>query len=107
MLEYNPKFESIQQSIKSLRTETENLEERIDRVELKLDGYDQNALLDSLVFQGIKQKQGVSLKPNLLGVINQNMGVNVSENGIALTYQFKMNNTSQSQNSLEKFLRFS
>ena len=50
MLEYNPKFRSIQQSLKSLRTEIENLEERIERLERKQDGYDQNALLDSLVF---------------------------------------------------------
>ena len=99
LLEYYPKYQSIKPSLKSLMTEIENLEEQIERLELKLDGYDQNALLDSLVIQGIKQKPGVSLKTTLLGVSNQNMGVNVSENDIALTYRFRMNNTWQSQNS--------
>ena len=100
LLEYNPKFRSIKTSFKSLMTEIENLEEQIERLELKLDGYDQKALLDSLVIQGIKQKPWVSLNTTLLGEFDQNIGGNISETDS--TYQFRMNNTSQSQNSFGK-----
>ena len=48
----------------------------------------------------------MSLKTTLLTVFIQNMGVNVSENDITLTCRFRMNKTSQSQNSLKKFHRF-
>jgi len=100
LLEYYPKYQSIKPSLKSLMTEIENLEEQIERLELKLDGYDQNALLDSLVIQGIKQKPGVSLNTTLLGVFNQNIDGNILRTDS--TYQLRMNNTSQSQNSFGK-----
>ena len=54
-LEFNPKFAKIEQALLgSLRFQIENLEERIGRIEKKLDNYDQESMLDSLVFHGVK-----------------------------------------------------
>ena len=49
-VEYNPKFLKIENSLKILRNQIENLEERIGKPEVKLDNFVQNSLLDSLVF---------------------------------------------------------
>ena len=41
VVEYNPKFEKLEKSLKTLKTLIGNLEERINRIEMRLDDYDQ------------------------------------------------------------------
>ena len=52
--EYNPKFKKLEKSLTTLKTQIENLEERVNRIEMRLEDYDQEALLDSLVILDIQ-----------------------------------------------------
>ena len=68
-LEFNPKFAKIGQALSNLRTQIENLEEKISRIEKKLDDYDQASLLDSLIFHGVKQLPGVDTRTTIFQII--------------------------------------
>ena len=74
-LEFNPKFAKIEHTPSSLRNQIENLEERISRIETKLDDYDQESLLDSLVFHGVKQLPRVDTRTTISRIINSKMSV--------------------------------
>ena len=49
-LEYNVKFEKIEKLFSSLDSQIQSLELRVATIEEKLDDYEQERLLDSLVF---------------------------------------------------------
>ena len=60
-VEYNRKFYKIGKVLKGLRAQIESLENRIAKMEYRLDEYQQEAQLDSRVFAGVKQAPGVDL----------------------------------------------
>ena len=100
-LEFNPNFAKIEQALSSLRTQIENLEERIARIEEKLDDYDQESLLDSLVFHGVKQLPGVDTRTTISSIINSKMSVtDLSFSDLISVYRFRLNNpTTQHEGS--------
>ena len=92
-LELNPKFAKIEQALSSQRTQIENLEERISRIKKKLDDYDQESLLDSLVFHGVKQLPGVDTRTTIFQIINNKMSVtDLSYSDFINVYRFRLNN---------------
>ena len=100
-LEFNPKFGKIEQALSSLRTQIENLEERISRIEKKLDDYDQASLLDSLIFHGVKQLPGVDTRTTIFQIINNKMSVtDLSSSDLINVYRLQLNNlTTQHEES--------
>ena len=92
-LEFHPKFVKIEQTLSSQRNQIENLEERISRIEKKLDDYDQESLLDSLVFHGVKQLPGVDTRTTISRIINSKMSVtDVSSSDLINVYRLRLNN---------------
>ena len=65
-VEYNPKFLKIEKSLKILRKQIENLEERIEKLEVKLDDFDQDSLLDSFAFYGLRQQHNFDLQTTMI-----------------------------------------
>ena len=100
-LEFNPKFAKIEQALSSLRTQIENLEERISRIEKKLDDYDQASLLGSLIFHGVKQLPGVDTRTTIFQIINSKMSVtDLSSSDLINVYRLRLNNlTTQHEES--------
>ena len=93
MIEFNPKFQRIEKSLKGLSNELENLEDRLNRLENKLDSYEQESLLDSLVFHGVRQKTGVDTRSAVLLTINQKMSLpEISTNEVVNVYRLRLNN---------------
>ena len=74
-VEYNGKFDKIGKVLKGLRAQTESLENRIAKMEDRLDEYQQEAQLDSLVFVEVKQAPGVDLKVTMNNIIKDKMGL--------------------------------
>ena len=98
-LEFTPKFQSILQSYKSLKAEVQGLENRVQQMESRIDDFEQEKLLDSLVFNGVKQLPGEDLKATTMNIITQKMGVTgFSQNDIQSIYRYRLNNsTAQGQ----------
>ena len=74
-LEFNPILDRIERELKACRMQTLNLETRMEKIEVKLDDMNQENILASLVFNGLKQTPGVDLKTTLLNVLSTQMGV--------------------------------
>ena len=74
-LEYNAKFEKIETTLRKLYNAVNLLENKISNLEDKFDQLEQDALLDSLIFYGVKPNPNVELRENLNGVITQIMGL--------------------------------
>ena len=92
-LEFNPKFQLIEKSLKGLKNELEYLEEKLNRLESKLGGYKQKSLLDSLVFHGVRQLTGADTHSALLSIINRKMALpEFTTNGIKNVYRLRLNN---------------
>ena len=92
-LEFNPKFAKIEQALKGLRTQIENLEDRIIRIETKLDDFDQESLLDSLVFHGAKQLPSVESRTAILQILNSKMSLTeLSPSDLINVYRLRLNN---------------
>ena len=71
--------------------QTLNLENRIEKIEVKLDDINQENILDSLVFSGLKQKLGVDLKPTWLNVLSIQTGVTSMSSGkLSSVFWFRM-----------------
>jgi len=51
-LEFRPKFLSILQTYKRLRAEIQGLKNRMAQMESRIDDFEQEKILDSLVFNG-------------------------------------------------------
>lgn len=91
-LEFNPILDRIERELKMYRMQTRNLENRIEKIEVKLDDIDQENMLDSLVFNGLKQKPGVDLKTTMLSVLSTRMGVTgISSGELSSVFRFRMN----------------
>ena len=92
-LEFNPKFAKTERALSSLRTQIENLGERISRIEKKLDDYGQESLLDSLVFHRVKQLPGVDTRTTISRIINSKMSVtDLSSSDMINLYRLRLNN---------------
>lgn len=90
-LDYQPKFEKIEQSLKTLRNQIINQEEKIMKIEMKLDSFEQEVLLDSLILHGVKQQSGSDLQSTILQVFITKMNlteINVAQ--IRNIYRFKI-----------------
>ena len=71
MIEYNTKFKRMDQALKGIRNQIENLEESINKIKMKFDILDQDRLLDSVVFHGVKQQSWMDIQPAVLHTLNQ------------------------------------
>jgi hypothetical protein len=61
-LDYQPKFEKkTEQSPKTLRNQITNQKEKNHEIEMKLDAFEQELLVDSLILHGVKQQSGSDL----------------------------------------------
>ena len=58
LLEFTPKFHSILQLRKSLKVEIQGLENHVTQMESRVDNFKQEKLLESLVYNGLKQLAG-------------------------------------------------
>ena len=74
-LEFNSKFAKIEQALGSLIFQIENLDERTGQKERKLDYYEQESMLDSFVFHGVKQLSCVDTHTTISSIINSKMSV--------------------------------
>ena len=93
-LEFPPKFQSILKSSKSSKVEIQDLENRFANMKSRIDDFDQEKLLDSLVFNGVKQLPGEDLKATTTNIITQKMGVTgFSQNKIQSNYHYRLNNS--------------
>ena len=63
IIEFSPKFNIIEKQLKSYLHAIEILENRVTQLEAKVEDYEQEAKLDSLLFNGVKQKPSQNLNP--------------------------------------------
>ena len=91
-VEYNPKLEKLEKSLKTLKPLIENLEERVNRIEMRFDDYDQEVLLNSLVIHGMKQQPGVNLNTTVIDLVKQKLGVSdITDGHITSVFRFRQN----------------
>ena len=89
-VECNLKFEKLEKSLKTLKILIENLEERVNRIEMRLDDYDQEVLLNSLVIHGMKQQPGVNLNTTVIDLVKQKLGVSdITDGHITSVFRFR------------------
>ena len=93
-LEYNVKFEKIEKLFSSLDSQIQSLELRVATIEEKLDDYEQERLLDSLVFFGVKQDPGNDLGTTVLDIVKR-MGVNVQKEQLLSVNRFRLPNAAR------------
>ena len=73
-----------------------SLEMRIQWTEEKIDDYDHEKQMDSLVLNGLKQKPGSDLKKEVYSLIKEKMRVSgVQENQIVSVFRFRFNNANE------------
>lgn len=108
-LEFNPKLEQLLVSVKNIKGLIENLENRIAKLEVKIDDYEQEKQLGTLVFHGIKQQPGVDLKSTILNIASQKLGLSgISDCDFAMVYRSKLNNPGSANDKVAPvFVRFS
>lgn len=74
-LEYNAKFEKIESTLQRLYKAVNLLENKISIIEDRVDQLEQDTLLDTLIFYGVKPNPNVELMDNLIEVITKIMGL--------------------------------
>ena len=101
IVEFEPKFLALSSELKFLRNQIIFLEERVKNAEQKLDMYDQDLRLDSLLFNGIKQPPSSDLKSVIGGVIRNKMEISeVSDGDILEVRRFKINSSTTRQDAI-------
>ena len=90
MVEYSPKFDFIEKQLKSLKNSFMILEERVKKIESRLDDIEQENRLDSLIFSGVKQAPGADVKSCINNIISDKMGVQVYVSELTKVYRFTL-----------------
>ena len=90
MVEYSPKFDFIEKQLKSLKNSFMILEERVKKIESRLDDIEQEDRLDSLIFSGVKQAPGADVKSCINNIISDKMGVQVYVSELTKVYRFTL-----------------
>ena len=105
IVEFEPKFLALSNELKFLRNQIIFLEERVKNAEQKLDMYDQDLRLDSLLFSGIKQPPSSDLKSVIGGVIRNKMEIaGVCDGDIVKVRRFKLNSSTTRQDAVAPVL---
>jgi len=73
VLEFQPKFASLEKELSIVKNQVLLLENRIAKIEVSLDDLEQESKLDSLIFAGVKQSPGSTVKYAVLGIIHAKM----------------------------------
>ncbi|XP_065584469.1 uncharacterized protein LOC136043481, partial [Artemia franciscana] len=66
------------------------LEERVKKIESRLDDIEQENRLDSLIFSGVKQAPGADVKSCINNIISDKMGVQVYVSELTKVYRFTL-----------------
>ena len=74
-LECNAKFEKIETTLQKLYNAVNLLENKISKLEDRFDQLEQDTLLDTIIFYGVKPNPNVEPRENLNRVITQTMGL--------------------------------
>ena len=105
IVEFEPKLLALSNELKFLRNQILFLEERVKNAEMKLDMYDQDLRLDSLLFNGIKQPPNSDLKSVIGGVIRNKMEISgVSDGDIVEVRRFKLKSSTARQDAITPVL---
>ena len=99
VLDFNPRFERIENLLKGLKSQIEALENRIFTMENKLDDFEQEAMQDCLIFSGIRQTPGSDLDMTVLNLVKSTMGVStITREHFVSIQRFRLNSTEDSRN---------
>ena len=92
-VEYSPKFAKLEKLLTTLKkNQIENPEERVNRIEIRLDDYDQEVLLHSPVIHDMKQQRGVNLNTTVIDLVKQKLGVSdITHRNITSVIRFRQN----------------
>ena len=105
IVEFEPKFLALSNELKFLINQITFLEERIKSAEQKLDVYDQDLRLDSLIFNGIKQPPTSDLESVIGDVIRKKMEISgVFDGDIVEVGRFKLNSSTTRQDAIAPVL---
>ena len=106
-IDYNPKFQEIEKSLKGLFAMVKSLESRILSLESKVDDFEQEKMLDCLVMNGVRQRPGNDLKKEVSVIIKDKMLVPGFEvNNIVNVYRFSLNDSNDQSKVSPVLIRF-
>ena len=92
ILEFTPRFDRIEKDLKICQNQLELLENRVARVEAKLDDADQELRLDTLLFNGVKQPPGVEVKDATMNIIRNKMAFSgLADSDVISVHRFRLN----------------
>lgn len=91
IIEFSPKFNIIEKQLKSYLHAIEILENRVTQLEAKVDDYEQEAKLDSLLFNGVKQNPSQNLNPSINHIIRYQMGLSsIANSDVVSVHRFRL-----------------
>ena len=94
-MEYTPKFTETEKQLKSMKSHLESLDDRMLRIERRIDDIDQDLRLNSLIFNGVKQHPNSDLRTTMLNILRRKMELDrITDADINTVHRFAFRITS-------------